>query len=152
MKVSTKASKPVAPPKSFTGKYLDSRRIEVTWLPPDQDTQRGRIISYKIYYQPNDQEGVEPLVVTADGDSRRYILRDLSTWTEYKIWMVASTGVGDGRFHPDTEREIFRELNAYIENEAKISFLLRLHFAFFKFSLRDPIFVSNLVTLINKIE
>ena len=96
VKVSTKASKPIAPPRDLKGKYLDSRRIEVTWQPPEDETQRGRIISYKIYYQPNDQQEGDPLVVTADGEARRFVLRDLSVWTEYKIWMTASTGIGDG--------------------------------------------------------
>lgn len=104
-RVSTRQTKPAAPPQSLTGKYLDSRKIEITWQPPEQEVQRGRIIGYKIYYQPSEQENGEPLVVTADGEARRFILRDLSTWTEYKIWMVASTAVGDG---PPTEPIVIR--------------------------------------------
>ncbi|XP_055342450.1 tyrosine-protein phosphatase Lar-like isoform X3 [Paramacrobiotus metropolitanus] len=117
LKVMTKQSRPVAPPQALAGKYLDSRRIEITWLPPEQDTPRGRIISYKIFYQPSDQEQGEPMVVTAEGESRRYILRDLSTWTEYKIWMVASTAVGDG---PPTEPIIVRTDESVPERPRKV--------------------------------
>lgn len=35
-------------------------------------------------------------VINVDADVNSYILTDLATWTQYKIWLLAFTSVGDG--------------------------------------------------------
>ena len=55
------------------------------------------IIYYKIFYVPKQKSDSEATVVTIkNADTREYVLDDLAKWTDYRIWMLAGTSVGDG--------------------------------------------------------
>lgn len=90
-------SAPGAPPLAVSGIALDSRRLNITWKPPPRTKQNRNITGYKIMYVESD--GVktknEVIVVNVDADVNSYILTDLSKWTQYKIWLLASTSIGE---------------------------------------------------------
>ncbi|KAL3869070.1 hypothetical protein ACJMK2_041796, partial [Sinanodonta woodiana] len=94
---------PSAPPQAVSGKPINSRSIEVTWKPPPPDQQNGRIIGYKILFVENSTRSTEKDAKIEDvaSDARSVFLQSLSTWTAYKIWVLAYTSVGDGPLsHP----------------------------------------------------
>jgi hypothetical protein len=89
---------PADSPQAVSGRPLDSRSIEVTWKPPPPDKQNGVITGYRLFYVENEDGAGEPdaTVVTVGADGRSRVLGALATWTEYKIWVLAFTNVGDG--------------------------------------------------------
>ncbi|XP_036361663.1 receptor-type tyrosine-protein phosphatase F isoform X7 [Octopus sinensis] len=97
IQVRTPQFAPGAPPLAVSGIALDSRRLNITWKPPPRTKQNGDITGYKIMYVEND--GVktknDALVVNVDADVNSYILTDLSKWTQYKIWLLAYTSIGE---------------------------------------------------------
>lgn len=90
---------PTAAPQAVSGMpFKDSRSIKVTWKPPPKDQQNGEIKGYKIFnvkYENSqtDQDAKSSLV---DAESQELVLGDLEIYTEYKIWVLAFTKVGDG--------------------------------------------------------
>ncbi|XP_078318089.1 receptor-type tyrosine-protein phosphatase delta-like isoform X3 [Crassostrea virginica] len=90
---------PTAAPQAVSGMpFKDSRSIKVTWKPPPKDQQNGEIKGYKIFnvkYENSqtDQDAKSSLV---DAESQELVLGDLEIYTEYKIWVLAFTSVGDG--------------------------------------------------------
>lgn len=91
-------SVPSGEPQNLSGRPIDSRSIEVTWNPPPPDLQNGVITGYKIFYVKNLDELSEEDAqsVTVDADANKLTLAPLAVWTEYKIWVLAFTSVGDG--------------------------------------------------------
>lgn len=87
---------PTAPPQDVRGRARDSTSIELTWKPPPMAQQNGRIIEYKVFYvDANILRGrLEASVVARQETS--CLLVGLRKWTPYKIWVTASTRVGDG--------------------------------------------------------
>lgn len=85
---------PGAPPLAVSGIALDSHRLKITWKPPPQNKQNGDITGYKIMYKESGADKFK--VINVDADVNSYILTDLATWTQYKIWLLAFTSVGDG--------------------------------------------------------
>ncbi|ELU00302.1 hypothetical protein CAPTEDRAFT_229069 [Capitella teleta] len=89
---------PTAPPQDIRAHVVSSRDIDVSWSPPPADQQNGLITGYKVLYTlatsrlgPSDAA-----VVTSAGTERSARIGNLERWTEYKVWVVASTQVGDG--------------------------------------------------------
>ncbi|XP_064607458.1 tyrosine-protein phosphatase Lar-like isoform X3 [Liolophura sinensis] len=94
---------PGAPPQAVSGSPIDSRSIQVTWKPPPAEKQNGAITDYKIFYLENGEganENADARIVRVGPEERSYVLSQLSKWTEYKIWLLASTNVGDGPKSP----------------------------------------------------
>ncbi|XP_077981464.1 receptor-type tyrosine-protein phosphatase delta-like [Glandiceps talaboti] len=110
--VRTLQSVPGAPPQDVTGVAQDSTSIQLTWTAPPPTRQNGVITGYEIFYDmlldDTPTEGSESsealsremldqvLTVEVSSSDRFYLLIDLEKWTRYRIWMVASTIVGDG--------------------------------------------------------
>ena len=91
-------SVPEAPPRDVSGRPVDQQRIEVSWKPPVAHKQNGALAGYKIMYMPNEpgRADSEASVLNVTASRRSHTLAGLRTWTEYKIWVLAFTRVGDG--------------------------------------------------------
>jgi receptor-type tyrosine-protein phosphatase F len=66
----------------------------VSWEPPPAERSNGRIVYYKIFFVEQGRSDSEATVTTLN--STKIILDELKKWTEYKIWVLAGTSVGDG--------------------------------------------------------
>lgn len=109
---------PGAPPQNITATATSSSKIKVSWQPPPQDRANGRIMYYKLFF-------VEEGRLDSDADSiviwnvTEFELDELKKWTEYKIWILAGTSVGDGprsipikcRTHEDGMYDLTRFMN-----------------------------------------
>jgi len=86
---------PEAPPQNVTAEAVSPTTILVQWQPPMSDRSNGQIIYYKVM-------AAESGMSDSEADSYRvenvtaYTLEGLRRWTEYKIWVLAGTSVGDG--------------------------------------------------------
>ena len=67
------------------------------WEPPPENKQNGMIIYYKIFCVKKSRSDSEATVVEIKNPgAREFILDDLIKWTDYRVWMLAGTSVGDG--------------------------------------------------------
>lgn len=97
---------PGAPPQKFLAEAEDSSSIRVTWAPPPEDKQHGDIMYYKIFFlENNEPDALTKEVTISNPNTREYVIDQLRKWTEYKIWVLAGTNVGDG---PYTEQILIR--------------------------------------------
>ena len=88
---------PGAPPSSIHAVTEDSESIRVDWEPPPEDKQHGEITYYKLFYVNNSRPDTDASVQTiSDPNEREFLITSLSKWTEYRVWMLAGTIVGDG--------------------------------------------------------
>lgn len=93
---------PEAAPQSVRAEAEDSSSVRVSWSPPPAELQNGHITHYKLYYveaSRSDKEAVEMMLKTplAGGPgSTEFLLEELKKWTQYRIWLLAGTSVGDG--------------------------------------------------------
>jgi len=89
---------------------------------------------YKIYFvENNDQDALTKEVTISNPNTRDYTIDQLKKWTEYKIWVLAGTSVGDG---PNTDPIIIRTdedgtFNIHIFNHS-YSFKVQNHFQSFQ--------------------
>ncbi|XP_023318195.1 tyrosine-protein phosphatase Lar isoform X3 [Trichogramma pretiosum] len=92
--VRTKEYVPGAPPRNVTGYSQSATSILVKWEPPPIERSNGPITYYKLYYV---EKGISDSGSTFVKQSKtEYLLEELKKWTEYRIWVVAGTSVGDG--------------------------------------------------------
>ncbi|XP_055886068.1 tyrosine-protein phosphatase Lar-like isoform X5 [Biomphalaria glabrata] len=97
IQVQTPAYKPEAPPENVTGKTVSEKEIQVSWMPPKPHKQNGKILGYKVFVQENNlKSDREPIMRQVSGDEKSANVKDLKTWTDYKVWVSAFTAVGDG--------------------------------------------------------
>lgn len=90
-------SVPGAPPQNIRAYTEDSESIRVEWSPPALAKQHGDITYYKLMYGNQSRPDSEASVILIeDPNQREYLLENLMKWTEYKVWMLAGTIVGDG--------------------------------------------------------
>lgn len=68
--------------------------IRVSWQPPPADRANGRIAYYKLLYVEAGRSDSEATVIKLNQSS--FDLDELRRWTEYRIWVLAGTSVGDG--------------------------------------------------------
>lgn len=68
--------------------------IRVTWHPPPAERANGRIAYYKLLCVESGRGDSEATVVKLNQTS--FLLDELRRWTEYRIWVLAGTSVGDG--------------------------------------------------------
>ncbi|CAL4074439.1 unnamed protein product, partial [Meganyctiphanes norvegica] len=95
--VRTKQSTPGAPPNDIRAVAQDSESILVEWSPPLEHKQHGDITYYKLMYVNNSRHDSDATVIPINSpDDRDYTIKDLKKWTEYRVWMLAGTIVGDG--------------------------------------------------------
>uniref|UniRef100_A0A182NNQ4 Fibronectin type-III domain-containing protein n=1 Tax=Anopheles dirus TaxID=7168 RepID=A0A182NNQ4_9DIPT len=94
---------PGAPPRNVTVEATSPTTINVSWLPPPVERSNGAIVYYKVFFVEVGRSDSEATVTTLNSTS--IVLDELKRWTEYKIWVLAGTSVGDGpRSYPYTVR------------------------------------------------
>ncbi|XP_015173421.1 PREDICTED: tyrosine-protein phosphatase Lar isoform X8 [Polistes dominula] len=92
--VRTKQYVPGAPPRNVTGQAISPTSILVTWEPPPAERSNGRIAYYKLQVVESGRSDSEAKVIKLN--QTRFVLDELKKWTEYRIWVLAGTSVGDG--------------------------------------------------------
>lgn len=85
---------PGAPPRNVSGQPISPTSILVTWEPPPADRSNGRIAYYKLQVVESGRSDSEARVIKLN--DTRFVLDELNKWTEYRIWVLAGTSVGDG--------------------------------------------------------
>ncbi|XP_059619067.1 tyrosine-protein phosphatase Lar isoform X2 [Phlebotomus argentipes] len=101
--VRTKQYVPGAPPRNITAEATSATTIAISWQPPPIERSNGRIIYYKVFFVEAGQSDSEATVTTLN--TTEIVLDELKKWTEYKIWVLAGTSVGDGpKSYPVTVR------------------------------------------------
>lgn len=68
--------------------------IRVSWQPPPAERANGRIAYYKLLCVESGRGDSEATVVKLNQTT--FLLDELRRWTEYRIWVLAGTSVGDG--------------------------------------------------------
>ncbi|XP_076439826.1 receptor-type tyrosine-protein phosphatase delta-like isoform X2 [Babylonia areolata] len=93
---------PEAPPRDVSGRPIDQQRIEISWKPPLAHKQNGALAGYKIFYLKNELGKTldDATMQNVKPNKQSHTLEGLQTWTEYRIWVVAYTRVGDGPASP----------------------------------------------------
>lgn len=95
--VRTEQHTPGAPPSEIRAIAEDSESIRVEWQPPPLDKQHGDITYYKLMFVNNSRPDSDASVITiSDPSQREYAITNLKKWTEYRVWMLAGTVIGDG--------------------------------------------------------
>ncbi|XP_028163729.1 tyrosine-protein phosphatase Lar isoform X1 [Ostrinia furnacalis] len=92
--VRTKQYVPGAPPMNVTAVAISPTAIRVSWQPPPAERANGRIAYYKLLCVESGRGDSEANVVKLNQTS--FVLDELRRWTEYRIWVLAGTSVGDG--------------------------------------------------------
>ena len=89
---------PGAPPQDVRGSAVDSRSLRITWNPPPRDQQNGAITYYKLKYLKveSGDDLAKAQEIRVEADQKTYVIGGLEKWTEYRIWVIAGTEVGDG--------------------------------------------------------
>ncbi|CAC5370851.1 PTPRD [Mytilus coruscus] len=89
---------PSAAPQAVTGQPVSKNSIKVTWKPPPVEKHNGEIEGYRIYFRKNDSDltDEDATAVKVGKDARMLMLGELNIWTDYKIWVLSFTTVGDG--------------------------------------------------------
>ncbi|CAH1774763.1 unnamed protein product [Owenia fusiformis] len=98
IQIKTEQFIPTAAPQNIQGETLSARSIRITWEPPPRDKQNGDITGYKVLYTTvasNQGTADAEYVETSPGRLNQDIT-GLNKWTEYKVWMLARTSVGEG--------------------------------------------------------
>lgn len=73
-----------------------STSLRVNWRPPPSDRPSGEITYYKLFIVQDGLPETEAIVITIR-DSRTFMVVDeLRPWTNYSVWVLAGTHVGDG--------------------------------------------------------
>ena len=74
-----------------------STSFRVVWQPPPESKRNGKITYYKIFYVPASRSDSEATMVEIKNPSlREFVVDELRKWTEYRLWMLAGTQIGDG--------------------------------------------------------
>ncbi|KAL4709306.1 hypothetical protein ACJJTC_013366 [Scirpophaga incertulas] len=92
--VRTKQYVPGAPPLNVTAVAVSPTAVRVSWQPPPAERANGRIAYYKLLCVEAGRGDSEATVVKLNRTS--FLLDELRRWTEYRIWVLAGTSVGDG--------------------------------------------------------
>lgn len=108
---------PGAPPMNVTATAISPTAIRVSWQPPPAERANGRIAYYKLLCVESGRGDSEANVVKLNATS--FVLDELRRWTEYRIWVLAGTSVGDGpasypvtiRTHEDGTCQTTRSIN-----------------------------------------
>ena len=100
---------PSAPPRDLSAQTEDPNTILVTWTPPVQAHLNGVLDHYTLYYtrlsrllsdvSEGGGDAVTPpevTVVTVEPSAQQRRLVDLRAYSEYEMWVSASTGAGEG--------------------------------------------------------
>ncbi|CAB3376185.1 Hypothetical predicted protein [Cloeon dipterum] len=94
--VRTKQSAPTASPQNVTAVAEGPRAIRVSWQPPPVQQQNGEVVLFKVYLVSNAQSDSDATVISVNGSARSLFIDQLAQYTDYRVWVAASTSVGDG--------------------------------------------------------
>ncbi|XP_045139286.1 tyrosine-protein phosphatase Lar-like isoform X5 [Portunus trituberculatus] len=95
--VRTDQDTPGSPPNDIRANAEDSESIRVEWKPPPLDKQHGDITYYKLMIVNNSRPDSDASLITiSDPNQFEYLITNLKKWTEYRVWMLAGTVIGDG--------------------------------------------------------
>ena len=92
-------SVPGAPPELVKAYPETSTSIRVVWQPPPETKRNGKIVYYKIFYVQSTRTDPEATMIEIEKeslDSYEFVIDELLKYTEYRLWMLAGTSVGDG--------------------------------------------------------
>ncbi|KAF6202866.1 hypothetical protein GE061_003271 [Apolygus lucorum] len=92
--VRTKQYVPGAPPQNVTGEAISPTSVRVSWEPPPAERSNGRIVYYKLQVVEAGRSDSDATITRLNDTS--FTLDELKRWTEYRIWVLAGTSVGDG--------------------------------------------------------
>ncbi|XP_045536160.1 tyrosine-protein phosphatase Lar isoform X2 [Papilio machaon] len=92
--VRTKQYVPGAPPMNVTAVAISPTAVRVSWQPPPAERANGRIAYYKLLCVEAGRGDSEATVVRLN--ATEFVLDELRRWTEYRVWVLAGTSVGDG--------------------------------------------------------
>ncbi|KAG0437323.1 hypothetical protein HPB47_017497 [Ixodes persulcatus] len=99
--VRTEQYVPGAPPQQVRAHALDSRSLRVSWDPPPREQHNGAITYYKVKYLRSDAPpGGAPYEALKGPADLSHTITGLDKWTEYRVWVLAGTAVGDGPSSP----------------------------------------------------
>ncbi|KPJ12355.1 Tyrosine-protein phosphatase Lar [Papilio machaon] len=87
-------SVPGAPPMNVTAVAISPTAVRVSWQPPPAERANGRIAYYKLLCVEAGRGDSEATVVRLN--ATEFVLDELRRWTEYRVWVLAGTSVGDG--------------------------------------------------------
>ena len=96
---------PSAAPRQVQGRAVNSTSVLVSWSRPPAARQNGVISQYRLQYaathhddQPDQgrNQTSDLLSVTVPGSQQSHVITGLDQWTQYKVWVAASTGAGEG--------------------------------------------------------
>ena len=84
------------------GDDTDVNSIKVTWKQPPAEHHNGALDGYRIFFRKNDSDltNEDASVIKVGKDARMLKLGDLDIWTNYKIWVLAFSKVGEGPSSP----------------------------------------------------
>lgn len=86
---------PSSPPESPKCDVLSSTSIYVTWSPPPIDSQNGKVKGYKVTYIATDELHEKDAQVLKS--TNQYLtVENLQKFTNYSVWVLAFTKIGDG--------------------------------------------------------
>jgi len=106
-------SAPSAAPRQVQGRAVNSTIILVTWSPPPVARQNGVVVHYRLLYVAADRDhhvggsaavrgrgrdvtrSVQSVIVPGTSQLS-HIITALDRFTQYKIWIAASTRAGEG--------------------------------------------------------
>jgi netrin-G3 ligand len=98
-KTHSEQSVPGAPPQMVKAFPETSTSIRVSWQPPPENKRNGKIVYYKIFYVQSTRSDPEATMIEIEKDSLKnyeFTIDELLKYTEYRLWMLAGTSVGDG--------------------------------------------------------
>lgn len=125
---------PGAPPQEVRGNAVNSRSLQVTWKPPPREQQNGAIIYYKIKYLKAEygDDLSKAQEIRIEADQLLYVIGGLEKWTEYRVWVIAGTEVGDG---PPSLPIILRtDEDGMYAKTSPYRYLLIIHFLCFPYA------------------
>lgn len=90
---------PGAPPRNISAEATSPTTIAISWQPPPAERSNGKIVYYKVFFVEDGQSDRDASVTKVN--TTEFVMDELDKWTEYKIWVLAGTSVGDGpKSHP----------------------------------------------------
>ena len=87
---------PSSPPQNVTVTSIDGVSLNVTWEPPPEIHQNGRIISYEIIYYCQSDEMFDKENVTVNATTTQYIISGLTPLVCYVVKIAARNVNGSG--------------------------------------------------------
>ena len=87
---------PGNPPQNVTVEMVSSTSLLVKWKPPPSDRPSGEITYYKLFVVQDGLPESEAIVITIRDSRTSMIVDELRPWTNYSLWVLAGTHVGDG--------------------------------------------------------